>query len=137
MAVNVTNFAVIQWPVKDLEQAVAWYRNTLGLGFTFDFHPGDNEAWLNVGGVGLGLIRCPDVPQLEFTDKHGTRQPILQFQVENIHEVYRELQSKGVEVSEMIFKKEGGYSFTFRDLDGHVASLWGGWPNESDQRANP
>jgi catechol 2,3-dioxygenase-like lactoylglutathione lyase family enzyme len=133
---SVKNFAVVQWPVRDLEKSVAWYRDVLGLEFAFEFRPGDNEAWLNVGGVGLGLIRCQDLPKLEFTNVHGHTQPILQFQVENIHDVYRQLQAKGVVVSEMMYKKAGGYSFTFRDPDGHIASLWGGWPTEADERAN-
>jgi catechol 2,3-dioxygenase-like lactoylglutathione lyase family enzyme len=134
MTVVTKNFAAVQLPVRDLEKSVSWYRDILGLTFTFEFRPGDNEAWLNVGGVGLGLIRSQEIPKLEFTDMQGTTQPILQFQVENIHDVYNELQHKGVQVSEMIYKKEGGYSFTFRDPDGHIASLWGGWPTAEEQR---
>ncbi|MGZ4112858.1 MAG: VOC family protein, partial [Tumebacillaceae bacterium] len=108
----------------------------LGLAFTFEFQPGDQEAWLNVGGVGLGLIRSTEVPRFEFTNSRGTTQPMMQFQVENIQDVYNELQRKGVEVSEMIYKPEGGYSFTFRDPDGHLAGLWGGWPTDDERQAH-
>jgi catechol 2,3-dioxygenase-like lactoylglutathione lyase family enzyme len=136
MAVVTKNFAVVQLPVKDLEKSAKWYCDILGLNFTFEFKPGDNEAWLNVGGVGLGLIRSPKVPSLVFSNMNGVVQPIISLQVENIHDVYQELQAKGVEVGEMIYKKGGGYSFTFRDPDGHIASLWGGWPSEEDELAN-
>lgn len=78
----------------------------------------------------------PKVPSLVFSNMNGVVQPIISLQVENIHDVYQELQAKGVEVGEMIYKIGGGYSFTFRDPDGHIASLWGGWPSEEDELAN-
>jgi predicted enzyme related to lactoylglutathione lyase len=136
MTVKTTNFAVVQLPVKDLEASVKWYQEVMGIPFTFEFKAGDNEAWLNVGGVGLGLIRCPNVPKLDFSNITGQAQPIISFQVENIKSVYLEIKNKGVELSEMIYKKSGGYSFTLRDPDGHLSSLWGGWPSEEDERAN-
>ncbi|BBI30926.1 VOC family protein [Cohnella abietis] len=65
MTVVTTNFAVVKLPIKDLEASARWYQDVMGIPFTFDFKPGDNEAWLDVGGIGLGLIRCPNVPMLE------------------------------------------------------------------------
>jgi predicted enzyme related to lactoylglutathione lyase len=136
MAVNTTNFAVVKLPVKDLEASAQWYQDVMGIPFTFDFKPGDNEAWLNVGGVGLGLIRCPSVPKLDFCGMDGQAQPIIQLQVENIQSVYQEIKGKGIDVSEMYYLKSGGYSFTLRDPDGHLSSLWGGWPSAEDEQAN-
>ncbi|MGG4033973.1 VOC family protein [Paenibacillus cisolokensis] len=123
-------------PVKDLEVSVKWYQEVLGIPFTFDFRPGDNEAWLNVGGVGLGLIRCPKVPSLDFTNSSGQLQPIISLQVDNIHDAYREIKEKGIEAGELIYKPSGGYSFTLRDPDGHLSNLWGGWPSAEDEQAN-
>lgn len=136
MSIQIKNYAVVQLPVKDLEASVEWYRNVLGIPFTFDYRPGDNEAWLNVGGVGLGLIRSPRVPTLDFTNSAGVLQPIISLQVDNIHSAYQEIKEKGIEASELIYKKSGGYSFTLRDPDGHLSNLWGGWPSEEDERAN-
>ncbi|GIP22068.1 MULTISPECIES: VOC family protein [Paenibacillus] len=132
----VKNFAVIQLPVKDLEASVKWYQDILGIPFTFEFTPGDDEAWLNVGGVGLGLIRSPQVPCFDFQNMKGQNQTLLSLQVDNIHEIHKEIRSKGVEVSEITYKKGGGYSFTFRDPDGHLSNLWGGWPSEEDEKAH-
>jgi catechol 2,3-dioxygenase-like lactoylglutathione lyase family enzyme len=66
MTIKATNFAVVQLPVKDLEASVKWYQDVLEIPFTFEFKEGDNEAWLNVGGIGLGLVRSPNVPKLDF-----------------------------------------------------------------------
>jgi predicted lactoylglutathione lyase len=136
VAIKVKNYAVIQLPVKNLEASVKWYREILEIPFTFEFQPGDNEAWLNVGGVGLGLIRCPKVPSLDFSNSAGQLQPIFSLQVDNIHSVYQELKEKGIETGELVYKKSGGYSFTLRDPDGHLSNLWGGWPSAEDERGN-
>ena len=77
MAVNVKNYAVVQLPVRDLEASVRWYKEILGIPFTFEYNKGDQEAWLNVGGIGLGLINCPEVPKLDFTNSRGQLQPII------------------------------------------------------------
>lgn len=136
MTVNITNFAVVQLPVKDVEASVKWYREVLGIPFTFDFKPGDNEAWMNVGGVGLGLVRSENVPNLDFRNMQGQQQPIISLQVHNIQAVYQELAEKGVELGEMVYKQGGGYSFQLRDPDGHLSNLWGGWPSAEDEAAN-
>jgi catechol 2,3-dioxygenase-like lactoylglutathione lyase family enzyme len=130
VAFTVKNYAVIQLPVRDLEASLKWYRETLGIPFTFPYTPGDQEAWLNVGGVGLGLIHSPEVPITSFTNSRGELQPIISLQVDHIHEAYEELRQKGAALGEMVFKPQGGYSFTFRDPDGHIGNLWGGWPKD-------
>jgi len=132
MAVQVKNYAVIQLPVRNLEVSVKWYRELLGLPFTFEYSPGDQEAWLNVGGVGLGLIQSPEVPRLDFMNSSGQPQPIISLQVDHIHEAYEELKQRGADVGELVYKPQGGYSFTFRDPDGHMGNLWGGWPKEGE-----
>ncbi|WP_312111646.1 VOC family protein [Brevibacillus reuszeri] len=136
MSTFVRHFAVIQVPVKRLEVSVKWYREVLGIPFTFEYTPGDHEAWLNIGGVGLGLVQSPNVPRLDFTNMAGEMQPIISLQVDQIHAVYEDLRSKGIETSEMRYKKSGGYSFTLRDPDGHLTNLWGGWPSAEDEAAN-
>ncbi|WJH35408.1 VOC family protein [Paenibacillus sp. CC-CFT747] len=132
MAFQVRNYAVVQLPVRDLEASLKWYQGILGIPFTFEYKEGDQEAWLNVGGVGLGLIRCPEVPNLDFTNSQGQIQPLLSLQVDNIHEAHEELRKNWPGVGEMVYKPQGGYSFTFRDPDGHLGNLWGGWPKEDN-----
>jgi predicted lactoylglutathione lyase len=133
MTIKAIDIPVIQLPVRDLEKSVAWYRDVLGLGFTFEYNPGDHEAWMNVnGGIGLGLIRCKDkeIPKLSFRNMNGEMNAVLTFRVEEIHQVYDEMKARGIEVGKMIYKEGGGYSFKIEDLDGHFSYVWGGWPKE-------
>ncbi|GMK41234.1 hypothetical protein PCCS19_42900 [Paenibacillus sp. CCS19] len=133
MSIQVKNYAVISLPVRDLTVSLKWYKELLGIPFSFDYTEGDTEAWLNVAGVGLGLVLCPDVPKMDFTNSRGQLQPLISLQVDNIHEAYEELKRKGADIDELVYKPSGGYSFIFRDPDGHVGNLWGGWPQEGDE----
>ncbi|ASS68018.1 VOC family protein [Paenibacillus sp. RUD330] len=133
MNMAVKNYAVIQLPVSNLEASIHWYHNVLDIPFTFPFTPGDTEAWLNVGGIGLGLVSSPNVPKLEFENMHGVVQPIISLQVDDIHQIHSKLRERGLEVGEMSYKQGGGYSFILRDPDGHVSNLWGGWPKEGGE----
>ncbi|WP_339295538.1 VOC family protein [Paenibacillus sp. FSL W7-1279] len=132
MATIPQRVAVIQWPVKNVERSLKWYQEVLGVTLTFPFTPGDPAAWLCIGDVGFGLVQTEEVPRLEFTDMQGNLQPIVQLQVNEIHEVYRHLQDKKVTVSDMRYISDGGYSFSFTDPDGNTVSLWGGWPSPED-----
>ncbi|BAB06940.1 VOC family protein [Halalkalibacterium halodurans] len=131
MSRKALDIPVIQLPVSNLEKAVEWYQSMLGLAFTFPFQEGDDEAWLNVNGsIGLGLIRCDDVPNLSFRNKNGELKAVLTFRVDDIHAFYTDLKDKGVPVGEMVYKEGGGYSFIVKDLDGHRSYIWEGWPKE-------
>ncbi|GAB6928671.1 hypothetical protein JCM10914A_26540 [Paenibacillus sp. JCM 10914] len=124
--------AVIQWPVKDVERSLRWYQDVLGLSLTFPYTPGDPAAWLCLGESGFGLVQAKEVPRLAFTDIQGQLQSIVQFQVNDIHGIYQQLQAKQVKVSAMKFIEDGGHSFSFNDLDGNTVSLWGGWPQPAE-----
>jgi hypothetical protein len=104
--------------------------------FSFELNPGDNEAWFDIGELGLNLMRCPHVPQLDFSNMDGQAQPILVLQVDNIHSVYLEFQDKGIDVSEMFYDSGAVYSFNLRDLDGHLSNVWGGFPSTDDEQSS-
>lgn len=132
MKVKALDISVIQIPVRNVEQSVTWYKETLGLQFTFEYSQGDSEAWMNVnGGIGFGLVKCDgDTPNLHFYNSRGELNPMLTFKVDNIQDVYSTMKNKGIEVSEMIYKEGGGYSYSCTDLNGHSLTIWGGWPKE-------
>jgi methylmalonyl-CoA/ethylmalonyl-CoA epimerase len=74
--------------VKDLNRAVAFYRDTLGMRFLFQVPPG--LAFFDCDGVRL-MIEVP--PDKEF-DHPGS---ILYFQVADIDSAYADLKARGVD----------------------------------------
>ncbi|MGE3961833.1 MAG: VOC family protein [Dehalococcoidia bacterium] len=77
----------INMPVKEIESAVAFYRDTLGLPFLFQ---AGNLAFFDCGGVRL-LV---DVAEDEEFAHPGS---ILYFRVEEIHAAYEDLKARGVD----------------------------------------
>src|ERR687897_435303 len=74
--------------VSDLDRAVRFYGDVLGLRFLFQAPPG--LAFFDCGGVRL-MIEVP--PDKEF-DHPGS---ILYFKVDDIHRAYEDLRERGVE----------------------------------------
>jgi methylmalonyl-CoA/ethylmalonyl-CoA epimerase len=74
--------------VKDLDRAVAFYRDRLGMRFLFQAPPG--LAFFDCGGVRLMI----EVPQDKAFDHPGS---ILYFKVDDIHRAYADLKARGVE----------------------------------------
>lgn len=132
MSAKSFHLQVIELPVKNVKESVQWYTEMFGLGFCFPYHEGDDEAWLDLNGMGLGLIRSNsnELPKLDFVTSKGERKPFFTFQVNNIKELHEEMIQKGVEVQEMVYKQGGGYSFQFFDPNGNHLGIWGGWPKE-------
>ncbi len=76
--------------VKDVERATAFYRDTLGMKFLFQF-PG--LAFFDAGGVRLMLSK-PEDPRFD----HATS--ILYYRVDDIAGAHRTLEARGVRVEE-------------------------------------
>ncbi len=77
----------VNMPVKEIEGAVAFYRDTLGLSFLFQ---AGNLAFFDCGGVRL-LV---DVAESDEFNHPGS---ILYFNVEDIHTAYEDLRARGVQ----------------------------------------
>lgn len=77
----------ISMRARDLDRAIAFYRDTLGLPFLFKAPP--QLAFFDCGGVRLLL----DVPEEKEFDHPGS---ILYFAVEDIRQVHQSLASRGV-----------------------------------------
>jgi len=74
-------------PVSDLERAVTFYRDVLGMQFLFKAPPG--LAFFNCGGVRLLL----DVPAKQKKDQLAS---IIYYKVDNLPSAYEILQARGV-----------------------------------------
>ncbi|TDF96292.1 VOC family protein [Paenibacillus piri] len=131
MTANSFRLQIIELPVKNVKESAKWYTEMFGLDYCFPYNEGDEEAWLNVNGMGFGLILSNELPKY-FVTAQGVRKPFFTFQVDNIKELHEEMTRKGVQVQDMIYKQGGGYSFQFFDPDGHLLGIWGGWPKKEN-----
>jgi catechol 2,3-dioxygenase-like lactoylglutathione lyase family enzyme len=105
--------------VKDLERAVSFYRDKLGMRFLFQVPPG--LAFFDCAGVRL-MIEVP--PDKEF-DHPGS---ILYFKVDDIQAAYSDLKSRGVDFRDephLIAKMPDHelWMAFFRDGEGNTLAL--------------
>jgi methylmalonyl-CoA/ethylmalonyl-CoA epimerase len=74
-------------PVEDLDRAIPFYRDTLGLRFLFAAPP--QMSFFQAGGVRL-LVGVPEAGQPR------QRGSMVHFQVPDLHAVFRTLEARGV-----------------------------------------
>ncbi|HEX7722915.1 MAG TPA: VOC family protein [Pyrinomonadaceae bacterium] len=74
--------------VKDLERAIAFYRDMLGMTFLFQAPP--NMAFFDCGGIRL-MLGIPDRPDLDHPAS------IIYYKVEDIERIYETFKARGVE----------------------------------------
>jgi methylmalonyl-CoA/ethylmalonyl-CoA epimerase len=84
-----TGIGQIAIAVADLDRAVAWYADVLGLALLFRAPPG--LAFFDCGGVPL-LLSAPEPPGSEL------RTSVVYYQVEDIHAAHAALRSRGAEL---------------------------------------
>jgi catechol 2,3-dioxygenase-like lactoylglutathione lyase family enzyme/DNA-binding CsgD family transcriptional regulator len=108
----------ISRPATDIEKAVQWYGEVLGLPHLYTF--GD-LAFFDCGGTRL---------YLSASDETGTGEPsVLYFRVDDIQAAYDELRGRGVEFEgapHLIHRHENGveeWMAFFPDPDGHLLAL--------------
>jgi len=82
-----TGIGQVSMRARDLDRAITFYRNTLGLQFLFQASP--KLAFFDCNGLRLML----SVPESPAFDHPGS---ILYFNVTNIEEAYKDLRDKGV-----------------------------------------
>lgn len=105
-------------PVKDLEQAIDFYKNKLGLTLLFNT---DNMAFLECNGLRL-LLSLPE--KEEFANSSS----VIYFQVEKIKDTYEDLVAKEVtfidepHVVAKIGQTETWMTF-FKDTEGNTHAL--------------
>ncbi len=115
----ITRVGQIAVPVRDLERALAFYRDTLGLRFLFQAPPG--LAFFDVGGVRLMLDALAN-PQRDATGS------VIYYQVSDIHSAFATLSARGVRFEgepHRIAKLPDHdlWMAFFRDPDGNLLAL--------------
>jgi predicted enzyme related to lactoylglutathione lyase len=101
--------------VTDVDRAVAFYRDVLGIPFLFQV-PGQPMAFFDCDGVRLYLGK-PETAEFRSN-------PVLYFRVEDIDEAHRELNDLGVAFSDtphVVHRTEGAelWMTAFKDPDGN------------------
>jgi glyoxylase I family protein len=101
--------------VSDLERAVDFYENIMGL--SKKYHYPDNYAGFDCGGVEIGLV--PGTPP-----GSSEGMPCVDFMVRNIDEAFRTLRERGVQFYKNTHDTAwGGRIALFTDPDGNPLQL--------------
>ena len=74
--------------VKDLDRAIAFYRDILGMTFLFEVPP--NMAFFDCGGIRI-MLGIPDRPDLDHPAS------IIYYRVDDIERIYETFNARGVE----------------------------------------
>jgi catechol 2,3-dioxygenase-like lactoylglutathione lyase family enzyme len=108
------SFDAVFYYVTDLDDAISFYRDTLGLPLvSVDF-----VARFDLDGV---LIELVPVPPGSVVPGNGNAR--LCFSVSDLNDTVEQLHARGIETSDLKNKKAGRIAF-FRDPDGNELSLW-------------
>jgi metallothiol transferase len=106
----------ITFYVSNLGKAKRFYEEILGLEKKYEY---SSYVGFECGGVEIGLIPKPKEEQ-----KTSETSPSVEFLVDNVDKVYKELKSKGVKfIKELHDETWGGRQATFTDLDGNVLEI--------------
>ncbi|MGE7187162.1 VOC family protein [Peribacillus sp. NPDC006672] len=105
-------------PVKDIQKAIGYYKDLLGLPLLFNT---DNMAFFECNETRL-LLSLPEKEEFAHSSS------VIYFQVENIKETYEELHKKGVSfINEPHMVAKMGQIETwmtfFKDTEGNTHSL--------------
>lgn len=105
--------------IHDVERAVAFYRDTLGLTFLFEAPP--KMAFFDCGGVRL-MLAVPEKPEFDHPSS------VIYFRVEDIEAVHKTLVDRGVQfegVPHAIHKTEAHelWMAFLRDSEGNLLAL--------------
>jgi catechol 2,3-dioxygenase-like lactoylglutathione lyase family enzyme len=116
------SFDAVFYYVTDVEEAIAFYRDTLGLPMASH----DYVARFDLDGV---LFELVPVPPGSVVPGNGNAR--LCFGVPDLTATLEQLHAKGIQTSEVRDKRGGKIAF-FRDPDGNELSLW-----EADRAEGP
>ena len=112
--------------VKDLDRAIAFYRDMLGMTFLFQAPP--NMAFFQCGGIRL-MLGIPDRPDLQHPAS------VIYYKVDDIERVYETLDARGVEfiVKPHLVAPMPTYDLwlaDFKDSEGNILALMSEVPKE-------
>ena len=108
------SFDAVFYYVTDMEAAIAFYRDTLGLQLVSV----DYVARFDLDGVLIELVPLPPGSVVP-----GSGNARLCFAVPDLNQTVEQLHARGIGTSDIKIKKGGRIAY-FRDPDGNELSLW-------------
>jgi catechol 2,3-dioxygenase-like lactoylglutathione lyase family enzyme len=106
----------ITFYVSDLGKAKKFYEEILGLEKKYEY---SSYVGFECGGVEIGLIPKPKGKQ-----KASQTSPSVEFLVDNVDKVCKELKNKGVKFTKELHDETwGGRQASFTDPDGHMLEI--------------
>jgi catechol 2,3-dioxygenase-like lactoylglutathione lyase family enzyme len=112
----IKNVWSITFHVSNLEKAAKFYEEILDLEKKYEY---PSYVGFECGGVEIGLA-----PKIIEGQKVSPVSPFVQFLVDDVEKVYRELKNKGVNfIKELHEEPWGGKQAIFTDLDGNVLEI--------------
>jgi catechol 2,3-dioxygenase-like lactoylglutathione lyase family enzyme len=115
---QITKVGRVIVPVKDQDDAIAFYTNTLGFSLVADIPFGDGDRWVEVAPQAGGAAIALTPPQGEYQPGRMTGRALESSDPRADH---AELQAKGVDVDGDLMGGDGTVPllFFFRDRDGN------------------
>jgi len=112
--------------VKDLDRAIAFYRDILGMTFLFEAPP--NMAFFDCGGIRI-MLGIPDRPDLDHPAS------IIYYRVDDIERIYETFNARGVEfiAKPHLVAPMPDYDLwlaDFKDSEGNLLALMSEVPRE-------
>ena len=116
MDLKLGKIAQVSWPVSDVDRAVEFFRDKLGL--TFLFRPHEHMAFFDLAGTRLYVEKAEDL----------TKASILYLLCEDVAKAASALERQGVEIASQPHRvaEMPGHDLWmafFKDPDGHLLAL--------------
>jgi uncharacterized glyoxalase superfamily protein PhnB len=117
-------------PVSDLQETIAYYRDTLG--FTDEWFWENTDAGISRDDMHLLFSRNPSFVEA-IKAGGGERGLEIMWFVENVDDIYAELQEKGVSIAAELQEEDWGVKeFAFKDINGYYIRVAEGLEEEED-----
>ena len=121
----IKQLAHLAFSVSDINKSLDFYINKLGFRIKFTLDDEDGNPWIVYLQINEGQF-IELFPEYEINEKHHKHSSYQHFclEVENIHEVVKNLESQGVKIDEPIsMGMDNNYQCWIQDPDGNPIEL--------------
>ena len=111
-------------PVRNLDQALAWYSTVMGFEMTFKDVEHKAAGMETGGAIGIILVEVKNHKPIVFPENDYMVDISFNYRAADIKQLYQDLTDKGIELTEMSESFNSTFRcFGFADLDGNRISV--------------